>query len=110
MLKVIKTVLMFVFIGAAALMLLALAFRPGESSAAAEAAPVLVETEEQESYWLRAFNGHIAVFFDGDAEKPAIETTIDVDTLRDYDRQLLENGIEAKTYEDVLKLLEDFGS
>jgi hypothetical protein len=110
MIKVIKAVLMLVFISAAALMLLALAFRPATSSAVAEAAPAPVETQERESYWLRAFNGHISVFFSEEDEVPSVETTIDIDTLRAVDREKLEKGIEAPTYEDVLKLLEDFGS
>ncbi len=110
MLKVIKAAVLSVFISAAALMLLALAVVPALPVAEAEAAPVLAETQEEGSYWLRAYNGHIAVFFGRDEARPAIETTIDVETLRTVDREKLEQGIEAATYEDVLKLLEDFGS
>lgn len=110
MIKVLKAVMLSVFISGAALMLLTLAVVPALSVVEAEAAPVLSETQESGSYWLRAYNGHIAVFFDGMDERPAIETTIDVESLRDVDREKLENGIEAATYEDVLKLLEDFGS
>ncbi len=109
MLKAIKAVLLSVFISGAMLMLLALAIVPTLSAAEEETAPVLAETQETESYWLRAYNGHIAVFF-GDTDAPAIETTIKVESLRDVDRQKLEQGIEAASYEDVLKLLEDFGS
>jgi hypothetical protein len=39
-----------------------------------------------------------------------IETTIDIEGLRAVDRTMLEAGIGADSYEDVLKLLEDFGS
>jgi hypothetical protein len=100
---------MLVFISAAALIAAGLAFgrdivRGRRSRACA------VETQERESYWLRAFNGHISVFFSEEDEVPSVETTIDIDTLRAVDREKLEKGIEAPTYEDVLKLLEDFGS
>jgi hypothetical protein len=91
-------------------MLLALAVVPGLTAAFDEAAPVLAVTQENESYWLRAYNGHIAVFFGREDAYPSIETTIEIDSLRDVDRLKLEQGIEAATYEDVLRLLEDFGS
>ena len=57
-------------------------------------------------YLVRTYNGKIAFFTDG----AVIETDIDVSGLRAYDRQLLENGIAACTYEEVLQLLEDFSS
>ncbi len=111
MIKVLKTVLLSVFVTAAVLMLLALGIAPSLSYAVeAQAEPVLAETQESTSYWLREYNGHIAVFFSSGDETPAIETTIEVDSLRDIDQEMLKNGIEAATYEDVLKLLEDFGS
>lgn len=110
MIKAVKSVIMLLFVFGAALMLLALAVKPSISYNEAEAASVLAETQESGSYWLRAYNGHIAVFFDSEDEIPAIETTISIDTLRDIDRDKLKKGIEAATYEEVLKLLEDFGS
>lgn len=36
-------------------------------------------------------------------------TDVDVSGLRRVDRELIENGITAETYEDALALLEDFG-
>ena len=61
-------------------------------------------------YTIRAYNGHVALFMDSFAPFPAFETDIDVNMLRAYDRQLLEDGIEVDTYEEVLRLFEDFGS
>lgn len=72
-----------------------------------ELPPTPAVSERQGSrYLVRAYNGKIAFFTDG----AVIETDIDVSSLRAYDRQLLENGIEAYTYEEVLQLLEDFSS
>jgi hypothetical protein len=61
-------------------------------------------------YCLRAYQGHIAVFYDGMKDSPAVETAITVSQLRAVDRAKLESGIFVQTYEEVLKLLEDFGS
>lgn len=71
---------------------------------------VFSQTQAQETYLLRSYNGHIAVYLDKNDEIPGIETMIETDSLRAIDREKLQNGIEAATYEDVLKLLEDFGS
>jgi len=61
-------------------------------------------------YILRTFNGNIAVFYGEFQNEPAIETGIRVDGLRSVDKALLDKGIEVEKYDDVLKLLEDFGS
>jgi len=73
-----------------------------------EDSPSVSETAVQygSKYLVRTYNGKIAFFTDG----AVVETDIDVSSLRAYDRQLLENGIEAYTYEEVLQLLEDFSS
>ena len=109
MIKVLKALVLSVFVSGALLMLLALAVVPAIPADETEAAQVLAQTQESGRYWLRAYNGHIAVFFD-DEDTPAIETTIETGSLREIDRKQLETGIEAVTYEEVLKLLEDFGS
>ncbi|MCL2407994.1 MAG: hypothetical protein FWC96_00045 [Oscillospiraceae bacterium] len=74
----------------------------------AEAPPSASAAMEQGGgkYLVRAYNGKIAYFTGGEV----VETDIDVSGLRAYDRQLLENGIAAYTYEEVLQLLEDFSS
>ena len=37
-------------------------------------------------------------------------TDIETDTLNDYDRELLQNGIPAQSKAELLSLLEDFSS
>lgn len=66
--------------------------------------------QEPQSYVLGIYEGNIAVFYGEFQKVPAIETEIDVSTLRAVDRELLSQGIKVSTYEEVLKLLEDFGS
>ena len=66
--------------------------------------------EDTAIYILRTFNGNIAIFYGEFQNEPAIETEIKVEKLRAVDRALLDAGIEVEKYEDVLKLLEDFGS
>jgi len=89
--------------------LLACVYTASEMSGqGAEDAPPQSVAEEQGGgkYLVQTYNGKITLFSDG----AVIETDIDVSGLRAYDRQLLENGIEAYTYEEVLQLLEDFSS
>lgn len=66
--------------------------------------------EDAQSFVLGIYEGNIAVFYGEFQQVPAIETDIDVLTLRAVDRELLSQGIKVSTYEEVLQLLEDFGS
>ena len=70
---------------------------------------VSVQTEMRE-YVVREHNGKIAVFSNGFQTTPMLETDIPTDGLRETDRQMLRDGIEAASYEDVIALLEDLGS
>ena len=72
--------------------------------------PPAVTAERQGGYIIRSHNGKIALFTNDFTTTPTVETDIDVNMLRAYDRQLLERGIEVSTYEEVLRLLEDFVS
>lgn len=67
-----------------------------------------VQTAAQQ-YVLRSESGKITVF-SGNSELPEIETGIDTSHLREYDRQLLEQGIEIEGYEKMIGLLEDFSN
>jgi len=58
---------------------------------------------------LKAYNGKLAVFLGSTDGAPAAETGIDVDSLRVYDQQLVEQGIQVGSYDELLRLLEDFG-
>ncbi|MDR0861363.1 MAG: hypothetical protein LBN30_01080 [Oscillospiraceae bacterium] len=83
------------------------------TSAPEARAAVAVEVEPTSSvgaYTLRPYNGKIAVFTGAFLDEPAILTDIEVWRLREYDRKLLERGIPAATYDDVLRLFEDFSS
>jgi len=67
------------------------------------AGPVSPESHE---YFLRLEDNEIVIYKNG---SPAY-TGIVVSGLRDSDRLLLESGIPADSYEDILKLIEDFSS
>ena len=82
------------------------AVRNAEASALAS----VHQTGAASGYILRAYNGHIAVFYGDIIDSPGIETTIEIGSLRTVDREKLEKGITVNSYDEVLKLLEDFGS
>jgi hypothetical protein len=105
-----KRTLLYIAVLASAFMIIALVITAVLQGVPAGTPAVLTETQSKDSYWLRSFNGHIAVYSSKEASFPMIETTIDIEGLRAVDRTLLDTGIGTATYEDVLKLLEDFGS
>jgi hypothetical protein len=67
-------------------------------------------TGDTQDYVLRIYDGRIAVYHGEFPDAPTIETEIEAAGLREVDRIQLERGIGVKTYEEVLQLLEDFGS
>lgn len=105
-----KRTLLYIAVFASALMIITVVITAVLQGSSAETPAMLTEVQSSNSYWLRAFNGHIAVYSSEEDASPMIETAIDIEGLRAVDRTLLENGIGAATYEDALKLLEDFGS
>lgn len=108
--KTLKTLILYFAAFASALMIVALAVTAAIKSATAVVPAAAAGSEGEKSYLLRAYNGHIAVFFGEDTDSAVIETTIEVDGLRTVDKEKLSQGIVAHSYEEVLKLLEDFGS
>ena len=73
----------------------------------AEPPPVRTQ-KESDPYWLYDSGGYIAIYGEG---KERLEITdIETDTLNDYDRELLQNGIPAQSKAELLSLLEDFSS
>ena len=60
-----------------------------------------------EGYVLTRYGDGIGVFC---GDELVISLPVNVDSLRDVDRALIENGIETASYDDALKLLEDFSS
>ncbi|MDR3310304.1 MAG: hypothetical protein LBS90_03010 [Oscillospiraceae bacterium] len=77
----------------------------GETEAAAE---TFAETSAAPEFMLKSRDG--AVIIDSYGSGAAAETDIAVGSLREYDRLLLESGIPARSYEELLKLLEDFSN
>lgn len=78
----------------------------GPEPATQQKAEVFAKKDDREVYTLREGNGNIIIEFDGEV----YETGISTSDARAYDRELLRNGIEADSYEEVLMLLEDFNS
>ena len=74
--------------------------------------PVAVYTDVRaaETYILKAYDGRIAVFSSENPGKPVSETDILISSLRAVDQKKLTAGIHAETYEQIVRLLEDFGS
>lgn len=61
-------------------------------------------------YVLRDYEGLVAVFVENDPELPMTVTDIQVSTLRELDRQLLEKGLKINSHEKLVMTLEDLGS
>lgn len=68
------------------------------------------EAASDAAYILREWNGYIGIFYANDLKKPFSVTDIQIATLRENDRQMLSVGIEADTQEQLMRLLEDYGS
>ena len=62
------------------------------------------------TYILREQDGFIAVYGADSANTPLELTDIEVSTLRRVDQDMLEQGISAKSRDELLTLLEDLGS
>ncbi|MDR0839499.1 MAG: hypothetical protein LBN99_07685 [Oscillospiraceae bacterium] len=105
-----KTVLLcaaaaLILSGAAALAVYTAAAPEPQAAPATE----LPEVAPPRKYTLRATDGRVTVYVNGD-EIPEIVTGIDASGLREYDRALLERGIEVTGYENLLGLIEDFSN
>ncbi len=70
---------------------------------------VAVRDDGGNAYWLFDSGGYIAVY-ETNGNGAATVTDIEVETLNDYDRELLRDGIPAKDDAELLSLLEDLGS
>ncbi len=71
------------------------------------AAPAAAQDAVADKYTVADENGKIGVYYMGEL---MYLTDIRTDGLREIDKDLLGRGIETSSYEDVLRLLEDFGS
>ena len=70
----------------------------------------LIKASASAEYYLRDYDGVIAVFRSADAARPIEKTQIETGTLNDVDRELLRRGIPAENRQELLMLLEDFSS
>lgn len=66
--------------------------------------------EESAKYFLKNCDGFVAVYSGAKGRTPETVTAIEVASLRGADRAMLERGIPVVDREELLELLEDFGS
>lgn len=66
--------------------------------------------ESSAPYYLRAREGYVAVYAGKKAKQPQHVTEIELKSLREADRAMLEAGLPVKDRTSLLMLLEDFGS
>ncbi|MGN0592532.1 MAG: hypothetical protein ACI4JQ_04750 [Ruminococcus sp.] len=66
-------------------------------------------TQTHVSYVLRAWDGHIGLFR-GDSETPYQELDMPLTLLSDYDREMVQSGIEVETERELRTLVEDLTS
>ncbi len=65
---------------------------------------------EDAEYILRAGDGYICVFAAGEAQTPITVTNIELRSLREVDRQVIEQGMAVADRDELMSLLEDLGS
>ncbi|MEG0035231.1 MAG: hypothetical protein RR147_00970 [Oscillospiraceae bacterium] len=69
-----------------------------------------VAVGNESNYVLRDYEGYVAVFVENDPSCPMTVTDIQVSTLRELDRNLLQTGMKVRTHERLMMTLEDLGS
>ena len=75
-----------------------------------EAVSCMTESEASTCYVLREYNGFVAVYKENNPSSPLTVTDIQVSTLRELDKKLLETGIKLYSQERLMMTLEDLGS
>lgn len=85
-------------------------FTAAESAEAVSVSYVNENAVRADGFILKEYQGYIAIFAPGFDKTPATITGIEVKNLREADKELLKNGIHAETSEELMLLLEDFGS
>lgn len=68
------------------------------------------DTEAKCEFMLLEYNGKICVYNADELTAPIMITDIDAASLRSSDREMFKNGVGAADREELLALLEDFGS
>ncbi|MDR1130902.1 MAG: hypothetical protein LBL15_00590 [Oscillospiraceae bacterium] len=82
-------------------------FVSAEDGGAAEC--IAAETADV-CYVLRNHGGYVAIFVENNGALPMTVTDIQVATLRELDRKLLETGMKLYSRERLMMTLEDLGS
>ncbi len=98
--------LIFIFLAAAAVYAAGVDRLPGRDGFVPVSA--LTEDAELSGYVLRLEGGELGVYDTGG--RMVLSTGISAPELRQSDRKILEKGISAGSYEEILALLEDFNS
>jgi len=70
----------------------------------------MTESQEETCYVLRDYEGYVAIYVENDPSCPMTVTDIQVSTLRDMDKALLETGLKLYSRERLMMTLEDLGS
>lgn len=65
---------------------------------------------ETSSYVLRDYEGYVAVFVENNPDCPMTVTDIQVSTLRELDKRLLQTGMKISSHERLMMTLEDLSS
>lgn len=81
----------------------------GEAKDESEAVSCMSEVEEN-CYVLRDYEGYVAIFVENNPSCPMTVTDIQVSTLRELDKMLLETGMKLYSRERLMMTLEDLGS
>ena len=74
-----------------------------------EAVSAMAEKSET-CYVLRDYEGYVAIFVENNPACPMTVTDIQVSTLRELDKTLLETGMKLYSRERLMMTLEDLGS
>ena len=81
----------------------------GHAEDSGEAVSAMAENNEI-CYVLRDYEGFVAIFVENDPTCPMTVTDIQVSTLRELDKILLETGMKLYSRERLMMTLEDLGS
>lgn len=104
-----KLVLCFLVLSAGIMSTAAVKRISPERENPSEPADAQYASAKQEIYYLRDWQGYIAVF-EGSSETPMTLTDIQTQTLNNVDRGKLQSGIPARDETELASLLEDLSS
>jgi hypothetical protein len=70
----------------------------------------MTKNQDATCYVLRDYEGYVAIYVENDPSCPMTVTDIQVSTLREIDKTLLETGLKLYSREKLMMTLEDLGS